>query len=178
MGDAEARGDENRSQDPGGDDAEVPHSCSHRNRRRRRLRGGSDRSRHRPQHGRPVHLALARVIDSGRAKRYDLSSAWKLSASSALRRSTNVTSATRHWGCRSRAAIRARSVRAARSRAAHASSDAPLSTHGERRLIAQRSLKLTDDRGVSESHPAPRCFARAPRCVRNCPQTRQRPPDR
>ena len=76
------------------------------------LRGGSNRSRHRPQHGRLVHLALARVIDSGCAKAIRPLQAWKLSACSAPRHSINVTSAIPRSGCRSRVAICARSVRA------------------------------------------------------------------
>src|SRR5277367_1080233 len=66
-------GGENSGENHGGDDAEVPHSSSHRNRRRRELRGGSERGGHWPRHGRSVHVALAGDFDLGSAKRLDIS---------------------------------------------------------------------------------------------------------
>jgi len=72
VGDAWTLGGEVQQKNNGGDDAEVPHSCSHRNRRRRELRGGSDRSGHRAQHGGAVHVALAGDIDLGPAERFDI----------------------------------------------------------------------------------------------------------
>src|SRR3984957_4699387 len=78
-------------EDPGGGDAEVPHSCYHGNRRWRRLCCRRDRGRHRPHYGRLVHLALARIINFSRPRQYNLSRhgncrrAWRRGVQSTLR---------------------------------------------------------------------------------------------